>query len=100
MEALALSRSYQSELESQSQKYEERQVELHCVIAELSRKLSENQQEVIAEESEAESSVTSRTRDGSQISNTFSYEFTKYSEDSVSVSDMSLPPPHTSMVSI
>ena len=86
----------------------------HNTIPEFNRKLSEAQEEVIAEESEAESFVTrdesqmskdeshlsnTWSKDGSQMSNTFSYEFTKYSEDSVSVSDMSLPPPHTSMVS-
>ena len=50
------------ELAMQCQRYEDRIVELHSVIAELSKKLEDQENDVIREESEYEESVVEETR--------------------------------------
>ena len=47
-------KDHDQDWESQCQRYEERMVELHSVIAELSRKLDIGKDDVIPEESEVE----------------------------------------------
>ena len=47
--------------ESQCQRYEERIIELHSVIAELSRKMEESKDDVIKEESEVESNLDNQS---------------------------------------
>jgi len=47
--------------ESQCQRYEERIIELHSVIAELSKKMEESKDDVIKEESECESNIDNQS---------------------------------------
>ena len=47
--------------EAQCQRYEERIIELHSVIAELSKKMEEEKDDMIKEESEYESNVDNQS---------------------------------------
>ena len=49
---MVISREFEDKLEAESQRYEERMTELHCVIAELRRKLEQQRGHAIAEDDE------------------------------------------------
>ena len=80
MEKLRICREKDDQLDNQSLRYEERLVELHSVIAELSRQLEQRAREMIAEEecdgdveddidtSCENNSETCRVQQGSEIS--------------------------------
>jgi hypothetical protein len=52
LEKMVISREFEDKLEAESQRYEERMTELHCVIAELRRKLEQQRGHAIAEDDE------------------------------------------------
>jgi hypothetical protein len=52
LEKMVISREFEEKLEAESQRYEERMTELHCVIAELRRKLEQQRGHAIAEDDE------------------------------------------------
>jgi len=54
LEKMRISRELEEKLEAESQRYEERITELHCVIAELRRKLEQQRGHAIAEDDEEE----------------------------------------------
>ncbi|CAB3361233.1 Hypothetical predicted protein [Cloeon dipterum] len=81
LEKMRLNREFESKLEAESQRYEERITELHCVIAELRRKLEHQRGHAIAEDDEEE------LAEDEEISQDLNYQSEDFSRDADALMD-------------